>query len=163
MQRYKKQIIAGVPAGIIVVLAVLIAVLSSGGDAVEYSFSPVALPDADGMALLTGARQAAGDYWALSAMVFQLESLPYSSRYHIADDIAALQAALAAIDVPDDTVEPLPEGMPRLVGSRNSQKYHISTCPNAETIAEHNLVEYKSAKDAEAQGKSPCAICGGGV
>jgi hypothetical protein len=45
------------------------------------------------------------------------------------------------------------------VGSKNSNKYHLSTCRFAKLIKPANLVCFKSAADAEAQGRQPDKGC----
>jgi hypothetical protein len=45
------------------------------------------------------------------------------------------------------------------VGSKNSTKYHVPSCTFAKRILPKNLVCFKSAADAEAQGRQPDKGC----
>ncbi len=47
------------------------------------------------------------------------------------------------------------------VGSRNSDKYHLPTCPGAKHIAEANKVWFASKADAEKAGYKPASNCPG--
>lgn len=46
-----------------------------------------------------------------------------------------------------------------LVGSRNSDKYHLPTCHLAKNIAPRNLVKFRSAREAREAGYKPCQTC----
>ncbi len=46
-----------------------------------------------------------------------------------------------------------------LVGSKNSDKYHKSTCPLAQKIKPENMVKFDSAADAVKAGYAPCKRC----
>lgn len=43
--------------------------------------------------------------------------------------------------------------------SRNSNKYHLKTCPQAKNINDTNLIYFKSRQDAEVLGFYPCDTC----
>lgn len=43
--------------------------------------------------------------------------------------------------------------------SRNSNKYHLKTCPQAKNINNTNLIYFKSRQDAEVLGFYPCDTC----
>lgn len=43
--------------------------------------------------------------------------------------------------------------------SRNSNKYHLKTCPQAKNINSSNLIYFKSRQDAEVLGFYPCDTC----
>jgi methylphosphotriester-DNA--protein-cysteine methyltransferase len=45
------------------------------------------------------------------------------------------------------------------VGSKNSNKYHKTTCQWAQKIKSENRVTFKTAKDAEKAGYIPCKVC----
>jgi len=47
------------------------------------------------------------------------------------------------------------------VGSKNSTKYHLLTCPGAKQISEENKVYFSSKEDALKQGYSPASNCKG--
>jgi methylphosphotriester-DNA--protein-cysteine methyltransferase len=44
-------------------------------------------------------------------------------------------------------------------GSKNSNKYHYSTCRWAQKIKLNNLVAFSSPKEAQAAGYIPCKVC----
>lgn len=69
-------------------------------------------------------------------------------------------AAVVASDgaVPD--VEPMAAGG-RLVGSRNSDKYHFPWCSGAQRISPENLIWFEGAAEARAAGYSPAGNCKG--
>ena len=46
-----------------------------------------------------------------------------------------------------------------LVGSKNSDKYHDSTCTLAQKIKPENMVKFDSAADAVKAGYVPCKRC----
>lgn len=58
----------------------------------------------------------------------------------------------AAGAFPDQTEE-------RIVGSKRSRAFHLSSCSHVSRIADHNLVTYESVTDAVSQGKRPCKVC----
>jgi hypothetical protein len=43
--------------------------------------------------------------------------------------------------------------------TRNSNKYHYTTCKSAKKIKPSNLVKYSSPEEATKAGKIPCKIC----
>ncbi len=45
------------------------------------------------------------------------------------------------------------------VGSKNSTKYHKSTCQWAKRIKPENMVCFKSEEDARSKGYAPCSSC----
>lgn len=45
------------------------------------------------------------------------------------------------------------------VGSKNSDKYHVPTCPHAKRIKPENIVCFSSAEDAGAKGYQPDKSC----
>jgi hypothetical protein len=47
----------------------------------------------------------------------------------------------------------------QFVGSKNSTKYHYSSCKWANKIKSGNLVVFSSAADARAKGYQPCKVC----
>ncbi len=51
----------------------------------------------------------------------------------------------------------------RLVGSKNSKKFHLATCRHAKAIKPENLVTFDGVKEATQAGRQPCAVCAPGV
>lgn len=49
----------------------------------------------------------------------------------------------------------------RVVGSKNSDKYHLPECPGAKQISEQNKVWFDSITDAEKAGYKPAGNCPG--
>jgi len=49
----------------------------------------------------------------------------------------------------------------RVVGSKNSDKYHLPECPGAKQISEQNKVWFDSIAEAKKAGYSPAANCPG--
>jgi len=49
----------------------------------------------------------------------------------------------------------------RVVGSKNSDKYHLPECPGAKQISEQNKVWFDSIEAAEKAGYKPAANCPG--
>ncbi|PJE57667.1 MAG: hypothetical protein COU82_00720 [Candidatus Portnoybacteria bacterium CG10_big_fil_rev_8_21_14_0_10_38_18] len=49
----------------------------------------------------------------------------------------------------------------RVVGSKNSDKYHLPDCPGAKQISEQNKVWFDSIEAAEKAGYKPAANCPG--
>lgn len=47
------------------------------------------------------------------------------------------------------------------VGSKNSTKYHLPTCPGAKAIKEENKIWFESKDEARANGYSPASNCKG--
>lgn len=47
----------------------------------------------------------------------------------------------------------------QFVGSKNSTKYHYSSCKYAKRIKPGNLVAFSSTADAKAKGYQPCKVC----
>ena len=47
----------------------------------------------------------------------------------------------------------------KYVGSSKASKYHYPTCQAAAKIKSENLVTFKSAKEAQEAGYTPCTIC----
>lgn len=45
------------------------------------------------------------------------------------------------------------------IGSKNSQKYHLTDCQGAKKISDHNKVWFDTEQEAAAAGYQPCAIC----
>lgn len=45
------------------------------------------------------------------------------------------------------------------VGSKNSDIYHVPSCPGAERIKDQNKVYFKSLDEVIADGRRPCSIC----
>jgi len=62
--------------------------------------------------------------------------------------------------VPDMTVE-IDSGQGTVVGSRNSDVYHLPWCSGAQRIGEENLVVFNSRAEAEAAGYRPAGNCPG--
>ena len=48
-----------------------------------------------------------------------------------------------------------------VVGSKNSDKYHLPECPGAKQISEQNKVWFDSPEEAEKAGYQPAANCPG--
>lgn len=46
-----------------------------------------------------------------------------------------------------------------VVGSKESDKYHVPTCRWAKKIEPENLIKWNSAAEAKAAGYSPCGTC----
>lgn len=44
-------------------------------------------------------------------------------------------------------------------GSKNSNKYHYSTCRSAQRIKPNNLVVFSSPNEAKMAGYIPCKVC----
>lgn len=44
-------------------------------------------------------------------------------------------------------------------GSKNSNKYHYSTCSSAQRIKPNNLVVFSSPNEARKAGYVPCKVC----
>jgi hypothetical protein len=49
----------------------------------------------------------------------------------------------------------------RVVGSKNSDKYHLPDCPGAKQISEQNKIWFNSIEEAEKAGYKPAANCPG--
>ncbi len=47
----------------------------------------------------------------------------------------------------------------KYVGSKNSDKYHLTSCRWANKISPENLIEFNSIQDVEDAGYIPCKIC----
>jgi len=47
----------------------------------------------------------------------------------------------------------------KVVGSKNSDKYHLPDCPGAKQIAEKNKIWFNSIEEAEKAGYKPAANC----
>jgi len=84
-----------------------------------------------------------------------------------AQDLGAQAAAASAPEasktVPDAKISPTSANIPAadcaFVGSKNSNKYHLPSCRFAKLIKPTNLVCFKSAADAVAQGRQPDKGC----
>ena len=48
---------------------------------------------------------------------------------------------------------------PALMGSKNSKKFHLTTCRHAKTIKLENVVTFGSSREAVRAGRQPCAVC----
>jgi len=93
-----------------------------------------------------------------------------SNKYHMADcsiakDIQAddevcfktQEEALKAGYAPCDICKP--EEKIRVVGSKDSDTYHLLTCDLVKKIKPENLVEYSSPLEAVKLDRLPCEIC----
>jgi hypothetical protein len=49
----------------------------------------------------------------------------------------------------------------KVVGSKNSDKYHLPDCPGAKQISEQNKIWFNSIEEAEKAGYKPAANCPG--
>ena len=49
----------------------------------------------------------------------------------------------------------------KVVGSKNSDKYHLPDCPGAKQISEKNKIWFNSIEEAEKAGYKPAANCPG--
>lgn len=49
----------------------------------------------------------------------------------------------------------------KVVGSKNSTKYHYPWCPGAKQIAPQNLITFNSVEEARGKGYTPAANCKG--
>jgi len=49
----------------------------------------------------------------------------------------------------------------RVVGSKNSDKYHLPECPGAKQISEQNKIWFNSIEEAEKAGYKPASNCPG--
>jgi len=49
----------------------------------------------------------------------------------------------------------------RVVGSKNSDKYHLPDCPGAKQIAEENKIWFNSIEEAKKAGYKPAGNCPG--
>lgn len=49
----------------------------------------------------------------------------------------------------------------KVVGSKNSDKYHLPDCPGAKQISEKNKIWFDSIEEAEKAGYKPAANCPG--
>jgi hypothetical protein len=49
----------------------------------------------------------------------------------------------------------------QVVASKSGTKYHLLSCPGAQTIREENKIYFESAQDARAAGYEPAANCKG--
>jgi len=91
-------------------------------------------------------------------------------KYHLASCAAAAnikddnkvvfksaQAAFEAGYEPCATCKPPVET--RLVGSKDSDKYHFPSCKMAAKIKKANLVEFKSVEDAVKDKRTACTVC----
>lgn len=47
----------------------------------------------------------------------------------------------------------------KVVGSKDSDKYHLPTCSLVKNIKKENLVEFNSPEEAMKTGKAPCGVC----
>lgn len=133
---------------------------STAEDKNTMVFQKVTLPVQDVRTLF---EQVTDDPAELAEVIFRLESLPYTQRYQLAEDIAAIKEHSVVKEMPlDNAAEPPTDPTKGAVylGSKNSARFHISTCPHVKEIKEGNLVEYESFEAAEALGKTPCAVCG---
>lgn len=54
---------------------------------------------------------------------------------------------------------PLPSLSPSYVGSKNSDKYHLTTCKWAGNIKSSNKITFNSENQARSRGYSPCGTC----
>jgi len=52
-----------------------------------------------------------------------------------------------------------PDEKLKVVASKDSDKYHLTSCPLVKNIKKENLVEYNSPAEAVKAGKKPCGIC----
>jgi len=63
---------------------------------------------------------------------------------------------------PDETAQELgQQNKGKFVASKNSSKYHLSDCPGALRIAEHNKIWFSSKEEAESVGYKPASNCPG--
>jgi len=72
----------------------------------------------------------------------------------------------ADIDAREDTIETqgentAPVGDGFVVGSRNSNKYHLPWCSGAQRIKDENKVVFQTQEDAKAAGYVPAGNCKG--
>lgn len=82
----------------------------------------------------------------------QIKSLEKAS----VQDIAPEQA----VSVPTDVGTTTSQGG-KVVGSKNSDKYHLPDCPGAKQISEQNKIWFDSIEAAEKAGYKPAANCPG--
>lgn len=47
----------------------------------------------------------------------------------------------------------------RYIASKNSNRYHISSCSSAKKIKEENIIIFEDVNEASANGYTPCSIC----
>ena len=71
------------------------------------------------------------------------------------EDISPEQAASAPTNVEASASQG------RVVGSKNSDKYHLPDCPGAKQISEQNKIWFASIAEAEKAGYKPAANCPG--
>jgi len=72
-----------------------------------------------------------------------------------------LAAESSGVTVEAAVVKAVPEGKEpiHLIGSKNSKKFHLSTCRHAKTIKPENIVTFSSVEEAIKAGREPCAVC----
>lgn len=67
--------------------------------------------------------------------------------------------APAADPAPISTTQTVQRTSGKYVASVNSGKFHRTSCRHAGDILKENRIYYATAKEAEADGKTPCSIC----
>ena len=70
----------------------------------------------------------------------------------------AVQVSRAGSD-PAIVTSNLKQQDPSLMGSKNSKKFHLTTCRHAKTIKLENVVTFGSSREAIRAGRQPCAVC----
>lgn len=60
-----------------------------------------------------------------------------------------------------ELVKPAGKSVGKYVASKNSDKYHLATCPGAQRIKEENKIWFISKEEAQKAGLTPAANCPG--
>lgn len=60
-----------------------------------------------------------------------------------------------------ELAKPAGKSVGKYVASKNSDKYHLATCPGAQRIKEENKIWFDSKEAAEKAGLTPAANCPG--
>lgn len=74
---------------------------------------------------------------------------------------AVLPAQVTTAAPPTKPVPAPAQGGPLYVGSRNGTKFHLLSCPGANSIKEENKVYFTSKQDAYSKGYTEAANCKG--
>jgi uncharacterized protein YdeI (BOF family) len=72
------------------------------------------------------------------------------------EDISGEQSSSAASDA---AAEDKGNYQGQVVGSKNSDKYHLPDCPGAKQISEQNKIWFNSTAEAEKAGYKPASNC----
>lgn len=86
----------------------------------------------------------------------ELVEPPEPSKIEISSHIVPPYVVQTDADDPEETQ---PVKVYRYVASRESDKYHRTSCHYVDNILPENIVYYYTKESAKRAGKSPCSVC----